>query len=96
MNKLVTFPGIQKINSYNRLPELSMYWKKQLDSGNVLGIIQQVMSREPFRHAGTEESFKRLVVRDPIVEIRSLVDVLIGRFQQLDQLQRFKASTRVW
>jgi hypothetical protein len=45
IDELVTFLGIQMLISYRRLPELSMYWEQQLDSGNVLGIIYQVMSR---------------------------------------------------
>ena len=49
MNELVTFLGIQMLIGYHRLPELSIYWEQQPDSGNALGIIQQMMTRERFR-----------------------------------------------
>jgi hypothetical protein len=45
---LVTFLGIQMLISYNRLPELSMFWEQQLDSENTLRIIQQAISHERF------------------------------------------------
>jgi hypothetical protein len=90
---------IQMPISYHRLAEISMYWEQQLDSGNALGIIQQVMTRERFQFISTpfnlskhlacswqadaEESFRRLGMRDPIVKIEPLVDGLNLRFQQL-------------
>jgi hypothetical protein len=40
MDELVTFLGTQMLISYRRLPELSMYWEQQPDSGYALGIIQ--------------------------------------------------------
>jgi hypothetical protein len=93
MDGLVTFMVIHMLISYNRLPELSMYWKQQPDSGNELGVIQQVMTHERFRfitrhlacsrQADPEESFRRLGMRDPIVIILPLVDELNLRFQQL-------------
>ena len=46
MDELVTFLGIQMLISYNRLPELSMYWAQQPNSRNELGIIQRVVSCE--------------------------------------------------
>jgi hypothetical protein len=92
--------------SYYCLPELSVYWEQQPNSGNALGIIQRVRraSRERFRfisrhltcsrQVDAEESFGHLGGWDPIFKIRPLVDVSNYRFQQLRQPPRFKASTR--
>ena len=101
MDGLVTFMVIHMLISYNRLPELSMYWKQQPDSGNELGVIQQVMTHERFRfisrhlacsrQADAEESFRRLGMRDPIVKIRPLVDGLNLRFQQLRRPPRVQS-----
>jgi hypothetical protein len=46
--ELVAFFGIQFLMVYHRLPELSMYWERQPDSGYGLGIVHQAMTRERF------------------------------------------------
>jgi hypothetical protein len=46
--ELVAFLGIQFLMGYHRLPELSMYWERQPDTGYGLGIVHQAMTRERF------------------------------------------------
>ena len=45
IHELYAVLGILFLIGYHRLPELSMYWERQPDSGYVLGIVQQVMTR---------------------------------------------------
>ncbi len=44
--ELVAFLGIQFLMGYHRLPELSMYWERQPDTGYGLGIVHQAMTHE--------------------------------------------------
>jgi hypothetical protein len=84
--ELVAFLGIQFLMGYHRLPELSMYWERQPNTGYGLGIVHQAMTRERFKFIskllacadhGELDKGKQLKVRkDPIYKIRSLVDVL--------------------
>jgi hypothetical protein len=48
-HELIAFFGIQFLIGYHRLPELSMFWEQQPDTGLGLGIIQQAMTRERFK-----------------------------------------------
>lgn len=48
-HELAAFLGIQFLIGYHRLPELSMFWEQQPDTGLGLGIIQQAMTRERFK-----------------------------------------------
>jgi len=48
-HELAAFLGIQFLIGYHRLPELSLFWEQQPDTGLGLGIIQQAMTRERFK-----------------------------------------------
>ncbi len=88
--KLVAFLGIQFLMGYHRLPELSMYWERQPDTGYGIGIVHKAMTRERFKFIskhlacadhGELHKDKQLKVRkDPIYKIRSLVDILMDSF----------------
>ncbi len=94
-HELAAFFGIQFLIGYHRLPELSMYWKQQPDTGLGLGIIQQVMTRERFKFISkhiacaspcddvdpdSEDPYQEQKQPDPIRKIRPLVRRLNYRF----------------
>jgi hypothetical protein len=90
IHELYAFLGIQFLIGYHRLPELSMYWERQPDSGYGLGIVQQAMTRERFkfiskhiacaRPVELDEENRMMARRDPIGKIRPFVDALNDRF----------------
>lgn len=91
-HELAAFLGIQFLIGYHRLPELSMFWEQQPDSGLGLGIIQQAMTRERFKFISKhiscaspvdpEEPDQTTERRDPIRKIRPLVNTLNDRFNE--------------
>ena len=99
--ELVAFLGIQFLMGYHRLPELSMYWERQPDTGYGLGIVHQAMTRERFKfiskhlacaYHGELDKDKQLKVRkDPIYKIRSLVDVLNKQFNECRRPPRWQS-----
>jgi hypothetical protein len=97
--ELVAFLGIQFLMGYHRLPELSMYWERQLDSGYCLEIVHQAMTRERFKfiskhlacadHGELDKNKQLKVRKDPIHKIQSLVDVLNKQFSECRRSPRW-------
>jgi hypothetical protein len=99
--ELVAFLGIQFLMGYHRLPELSMYWERQPNTGYGLGIVHQAMTRERFKfiskhfacadHCELDKDKQLKVRKDPIYKIRSLVDVLNKQFSECRRPPRWQS-----
>lgn len=100
-HELCAFLGIQFLIGYHRLPELSMFWERQPDSGFGLGIVQQAMTRERFKfiskhiacaNTGELHDEEQLTVRrDSIQKIQPLVDILNVRFNECRKPPRWQS-----
>ena len=100
-HELCAFLGIQFLIGYHRLPELSMFWERQPDSGFGLGIIQQAMTRERFKFISKhiacanpielDEEERLTVRRDPLQKIRPFIDLLNVRFKECRKPPRWQS-----
>jgi hypothetical protein len=99
--ELVAFLGIQFLVGYHRLPELSIHWERQPDTGYGLGIVHQAITRERFKfiskhlacadHCELDKDKQLKVRKDPIYKIRSLVDVLNNKFNECRRPPRWQS-----